>query len=382
MKVIYFDPILGASGDMILAALIDCGVPVKYLKKKLAFIPQCELKVARVQKQGVSARQVHFKINKNIKEKRFIPLINKSKLSMDIKNRAIMIIKRIFEVEKKVHRSKHLHLHELADADTLLDITGALVAVDYLNADKIYTKSLKVGQGFIKTVEGNMPAFNFATAELLKGFPIEFLPLSAELTTPTGAAILSTIAEPRTALTSLTINKFGLGAGTMNIKDYPNLLRVFIGTSDDTLTDECVVIETNIDDMNPQDYDLVFEKLYNAGALEVFLTPTIMKHSRPGVILTVLCEKYESKITDILFSDTTTLGLRIKNIKRRKLKRKFKKIKTPYGYVNLKIVDYSGKNKFFFEYQDLKKIAQKYNRSIPALRKELTGFVARKNIKN
>ena len=196
MRVLYFDPVLGVSGDMILAALIDLGVPSDYLRKKLKFIRNFKLKVSRVKRQGVSARNVHFTINRKIAEDRFIPLVKKSTLPTNIKSQAIKIINRIFDVEKKIHRSKRLHLHELADADTLLDITGALVAIDYLRVAKIYSRSVKAGQGFVKTAEGKMPAFNFATAELLKGFPVNFLPIPAELTTPTGAASLSTIAEP------------------------------------------------------------------------------------------------------------------------------------------------------------------------------------------
>lgn len=378
MKILYFDPILGASGDMILAALIDLGVPKDYLKKKLRFIPNFELKVSRVQRHGISAQHMKFKIKGKIKENRFIPLINKSGLSSSIKATAITIINRIFEVEKKVHRTDHLHLHELADADTLLDITGALVAIDYLKVDKIYSKPLKAGKGFIKTVEGNMPAFNFATAELLKDFPVEFLPISAELTTPTGAAIISTVAEPADNLILSKIISVGMGTGTLDIKDYPNLLRVFIGESDEKLHDECTVINTNIDDMNPQDYDLVFEKLYEAGALEVFLTPIIMKHSRPGVLLTVLCQKNKNKILDILFNETTTLGIRVEDTKRLKLRRKIIKVKTPYGNIRVKTAEIGNKTRFSLEYQDLKKIAQKNNLSLRELRNELTKFVEKK----
>jgi len=378
MKILYFDPILGASGDMILAALIDLGVPKDYLKKKLGFIPNFELKVSRIQRHGISAQHMKFKIKGKIKENRFIPLIHKSGLSPSIKAAAITIINRIFEVEKKVHRTDHLHLHELADADTLLDITGALVAIDYLNVEKIYSKPLKAGKGFIKTVEGNMPAFNFATAELLKGFPVEFLPISAELTTPTGAAIISTVAEPADNLILSKIISVGMGTGTLDIKDYPNLLRVFIGESDEKLHDECTVINTNIDDMNPQDYDLVFEKLYDAGALEVFLTPIIMKHSRPGVLLTVLCQKNKNKILDILFKETTTLGIRIESTKRLKLRRKIIKVKTPYGDIRVKTAEIGNKTRFSLEYQDLKKIAQKNNLSLRELRNELTKLVEKK----
>ena len=382
MRVLYFDPVLGVSGDMILAALIDLGVPSDYLRKKLKFIRNFKLKVSRVKRQGVSARNVHFTINRKITEDRFIPLVEKSTLPTNIKSQAIKIINRIFDVEKKIHRSKRLHLHELADADTLLDITGALVAIDYLGVAKIYSRSVKAGQGFIKTAEGKMPAFNFATAELLKGFPVNFLPIPAELTTPTGAAILSTIAEPCDDLVLSKIEGVGMAAGAMEIDGYPNLLRVFVGEVSDVLTDECLVIETNIDDMIPQDYEILFEELYEAGALEVFLTPVIMKHSRPGVLLTVLCQTYKDKILDIIFSQTTTLGVRLEHTKRLKLKRHITKVKSPYGAMRVKIIEYGGKKRFSLEYQDLKKIALKSNLPLKKLRTELTKFVEKMMFKN
>jgi uncharacterized protein (DUF111 family) len=240
MRVLYFDPIIGVSGDMMLAALIDLGVKKDYLKKQLSFIPGWDIKVSRTNRQGVSARSIRFDIKKQITERQFIPLIKKCKLPQRIKTQAIAIIERIFAVEKKVHHTKHLHLHELADADTLLDIVGVLVAIDSLSVNKIFSRTVKAGSGFIKTVEGNMPAFNFATAELLKGFPVEFLPIPAELTTPTGAAILSSVAQPEENLVLSNIEKIGMAAGSMDIEGYPNLLRVFLGDRHDHLTDECI----------------------------------------------------------------------------------------------------------------------------------------------
>lgn len=375
MKALYFDPILGASGDMILAALIDCGVPKDYLGKKLRFIPGARLKVSPVKRHGVSAKHVTFDIRRQVKADRFIPLISKSSLPSAIKSNAITIINRIFAVEKRIHRTRKLHLHELADADTLLDIVGALTAVDYLKIEKVYSKPLKAGQGFIKTAEGNMPAFNFATAELLKGFPVEFLPIPAELTTPTAAAIISTIAEPHDSLLLNSINAVGLGAGTMNIKGYPNLLRIFISEIDDGLRDECTIIETNIDDMNPQDYDIVVERLYKAGALEVFLTPIMMKHSRPGTLLSVLCKKNKDRLVATLLDQTTTLGVRIRQAQRYILPREIVALKSRYGTIRVKKALYNNKVKFSLEYRDLKRIAQKHNLPIGELRNELMLFV-------
>lgn len=381
MRILYFDPILGTSGDMILASLIDLGVPKKYLVEKLNFVPGFKLKVSRVHRNGVSARHVHFNTKRNINEKQFIPLIKKSKLSNTIKTHAIEIIERIFEIEKKVHSVKDLHLHELADADTLLDITGALIAIEYLDIDKIYTKSLKAGQGFIKTREGAMPAFNFATAELLKDYAVEFMPVAAELTTPTGAAIISTIAEPNEHLVLPKILGIGLGAGTLEIDEYPNLMRTFLGETAERLIDECMVIETNLDDMNPQHFDVVFEKLYVAGALDVFITNTVMKNGRPGVQLTVLVKGNIEPILDILFEETTTLGIRTRLTKRTILPRKILKIKSPYGPIRIKLTKYRKKTRFSLEYQDIKKLARKHKVSVLEMRNKLTKFVEKQSSK-
>jgi uncharacterized protein (TIGR00299 family) protein len=375
MKVLCFDPIVGASGDMILSALIDAGVPVSFLKQKLRFVPGTTLSASTVKKQGVRARQVHFEIKRKIKEKQFIPLINRSGLSNKIKHQAIDIISRIFEVEKKIHGAKNLHLHELADADTLLDITGALVAIDYLQIDTILTRPLKAGQGFIQTAEGTMPSFNFATSHLLKGFPIEFLPIAAELTTPTAAAIISACARPVSCFSLSKLTAIGIGAGSMTFDGYPNLLRVFIGEDKGVLYDTCTVIETNVDDMNPQDYESLFEELYGKGALEVYLTPVIMKHSRPGITLTVLCQHSHLSVVDTLFKHTTTLGVRVTQAERIKLSRQIISCKTQYGRVRVKCFSYKGEERFSLEYQDLKRIAHKQGKSVSSIRAEITEFV-------
>ncbi len=375
MKVLYFDPISGASGDMILAALIDLGVSVDFLKKGLSFITDFELKVRNVNRGGVVAKNIHFDIKREIRGHNFLPLIEKSNLPQDIKNISKRIIERIFVVEKKVHRTPGIHLHELGDADTLLDVVGVILAIERLNINKVYTAPLKAGRGFIKTREGNMPAFNFATAELLKGFPVEFLPVSFELTTPTAAAILSTIAEPAESISFKKIEGIGIGTGTMDFKDYPNLLRVFLGELNGTTTDECRIIETNLDDQNPQDYEVIFEKLYKAGALEVFLTPVIMKNSRPGVKLTVLTMGDNQKILDIIFKETTTLGVRIINSNRIKLKREVLNLQTPYGRIRAKVFEYASKKRFSIEYQDLKDLSIKLDKPLRDLRQEIARFI-------
>jgi len=378
MKVLYFDPILGVSGDMILASLIDLGVDRAYLKKNLSFIGNSDLQIRRMDKNGVSACNLRFVIRKKIGEHDFLPLIRKSRLPELIKTAAIKIIERIFAVEKKVHRMDRLHLHELADADTLLDVAGCLLAVDHLKVDRVYSRPVKAGKGFIKTVEGNMPAFNFATAHLLRGFPVEFMPVAAELTTPTGAAILSAIAEPKEDLAMRKIEGIGLACGTREIKDYPNLLRVFKGDVEERLSDECLVIETNLDDMNPQDYEWVMDRLYQAGAREVYLTPTIMKRSRPGVLLTVLCDEDRTDILDVLFEETTTLGVRMWRTSRAILPREQVLVPTPYGKLRIKVFIHKAEKKFTLEYQDLLEFARRSGRPLKDLRRELTEYVEKR----
>ncbi len=378
MRVVYFDPIFGASGDMIVSSLIDLGVDIKYLENSLRFIPDLKIEVESISRQGIRAKHVSFITKKLIKEKDFIPLINKSKLKGSVKNQAIKIVNRIFEVERKVHGSKKLHLHELADVDTILDITGTLVALDFLNPDRIYSRPLKAGTGMIDTVEGKMPAFNFATAELLKNSPVEFIPVSFEFTTPTAAAILSTIAEFTNELSMNRVERIGIGAGTKIIDNCPNLMRAFLGEINTNIVDECLVIETNIDDQNPQDFELIMEKLYGAGALEVYYIPVIMKHSRPGILLSVIADGYNQKIIDTIFTETTTLGIRMDYKKRIKMKREIKKVKTPWGDLRIKFSEFNKCKRFTIEYQDLKTIAQKSDEPIGYLRKEIEEYVRKK----
>ena len=203
-----------------------------------------------------------------------------------------------------------------------------------------------------------MPAFNFATAELLKGFPVHFLPISAELTTPTGAAILSTIATPRQDLVMSRIKKVGLGAGSMNIKDHPNLLRVFLGESHDSLSDECTVIETNIDDMNPEIYGYLVEKLFAEGAQDATLSQIIMKKGRPGILLSVLANPNDvQRMSTLILQETTTLGLRIYPVDRLKIQRTTDTIETKYGPINVKVVEIEGKKRFTPEYDDCRNAA-------------------------
>ncbi|OGC39636.1 TIGR00299 family protein [candidate division WOR-3 bacterium RBG_13_43_14] len=371
MKAILFDPIPGTSGDMIVAAMLDAGVPIKYLKEKLKFIPGADLHAKKIRTKGVLATRLSFTIKKQIPVSNFINLVKKSALPPNQKTLIRATLERILEVEKIVHGANHLHLHELADLDTLLDISGAIIGLDYFKVERVLSRPLKAGTGFIRTQEGKMPAFNFATSRLLKAWPVDFLPIEAELTTPTGAAIITTVAKPTQNIGFSKIRNIGLGTGAMTLPDQPNLLRIFIGEISNDYQDECQVIETNIDDMNPQDYEAVIEKLYDAGAYEVFLTPVIMKNSRPGILLTVLSELNNKSMIDLIFSETTTLGIRIRRSQRYILPRQIIRVTTDAGTVRVKVTCFEKRQRYSIEYRDLKNIARKTGKSIDQLRKEL-----------
>ncbi len=378
MKAILFDPIPGLSGDMIVASMLDAGMPIKYLKEKLKFIPGVDIHAKKTKSNGVMATRLSFKPKKHIPVTNFIGLVKRSRLSTKQKLLIKKILENIFKVEKKVHGFGQLHLHELADLDTLLDICGAVIGLDYFETENIFSKPPKAGSGFIKTQEGKMPAFNFATSRLLKNWPVDFLPLEAELTTPTGAAIITTIATPTEKIVFSKINNLGFGTGTMKFPNFPNLLRIFIGEISSELQNECQVIETNIDDMNPQDYEVVIEKLYDAGAYEVFLTPVIMKNSRPGILLTVLSDPENRSVIDIIFSHTSTLGVRIRRSQRLILPRKIIKISTDEGTVRVKIANFKKTQRFSIEYRDLKNMVRKTGKNIDYLRRKLGPIIISK----
>ncbi len=363
MRAIYFDPFLGASGDMIIASLLDLGVDVSYLEHKIGSIGlrRFRIIVKDVKRQSIAAKLVNFRCESKIKPNRFIAVLKRGNLSKYVKENSIRIIQRIFDAETRAHRQKNLHLHELADIDTIIDALGSLLAIEYLKVDEVYTGKIKAGRGLIKTAHGNMPAFNFATAHLLKGMPVEFLPIDFELTTPTAAAIISTIARPTNCYFFDKILGIGHGAGSTEIKGYPNIMRTFLGETNTGYLDTVTLLETNLDDHDPQVFEYLFDRLFEAGALDVYLIPTIQKKSRPGIMLGVIAKTTDvSGITEIIFSETSTLGIRISEIKRRVLPRQIRKLKTKFGPVRYKIAKLAGKTKVSVEYEDIKKIARRY----------------------
>ena len=377
MKVAYFDCFAGISGDMVLGALIDLGLSPKYLEKELKKlnIPDFKLKVKNVKKNGISGVGVEV-VTKDKKERDLediLKTIDKSKLAQDIKEQAKKIFKKLSNAENKVHKQikAHSHFHELGMLDTIVDVVGALIGIKKLGIDKVYSSPLHIGSGFVKCSHGILPVPSPATAELLKGIPVYGKDVEGELVTPTGAVLITSLAEKFGEMLQIKIETVGYGAGYKNLP-IPNLLRVVIGEKAARLEtkslknyeqDKVSLIQANIDDMNPQICGYLFEKLFEGGALDVWFIPIQMKKNRPAVCLSVLAKKRDiDNLCDIIFSESTTIGVRISEVKRKKLSRETKTIKTKYGKVEIKIgrVGKVIKN-ISPSYDDCRKLAKKLN---------------------
>ena len=375
MKIAYFDCFSGISGDMCLGALVDAGVSIKKLKKEIEKIPvrAYELHAKKVKRAGLSATKVDIvqssklKVQGSKEWKDIKKIIRASSLSKEIKQKGLAIFKLLFEAEAKVHGEgfNNVHLHELGAVDCIVDVFGTIIGLDILGVKKVYSSPMNLGGGSVKTKHGILPVPAPATTEILRGVPVYSTDVPFELTTPTGAAILKGLSSGFGSIPIMNTDKTGFGAGSKNFKDRPNVLRVFIG---ELCEDEgypshipqITVIEANIDDMNPQIYEYVMEKLFKEGALDVFLTQILMKKGRPGIKLTALSKvaDRESLIKTIL-RETTTIGLRFYEVSRVVLQRETKLVDTEFGKVRVKFSRFGNEIlKATPEYEDCKRIAK------------------------
>ncbi|ABR32746.1 nickel pincer cofactor biosynthesis protein LarC [Clostridium beijerinckii] len=302
-------------------------------------------------------------------------IINSSDLSEKVKNLSLNMFMRVAEAEAKVHGKTlyEVHFHEVGAIDSIVDIVGAAICLDYLKVDKIMASHVQVGGGFVKCAHGLMPVPAPATVEILKGIPINVGVVQFETTTPTGAAILAENVQEFTSKIDFSIKKIGYGIGHRDL-DIPNVLRVYLG-EDNSLEkiEEQYILETNIDDMNPEFYGYIEEKLFDAGALDVFKTPIFMKKGRPGIKLSVLIsEKIEKDILDIVFEETTSIGVRKYKVEKIMLNREFSKVETQYGEVTIKKSYYKGNLvKYKPEYEECKKIAKENNITMEKVYREV-----------
>ena len=367
MKTAYFDCVFGVSGDMILGALVACGMPVDKLEEELKKlnVGGFELKRETVLRSGISA--VHVKVltepqheHRNLSHIKNI--IDSSSLSGRVKEMAAGIFTRLAEAEAKVHGTtpEKIHFHEVGALDAIIDVVGACIGLEYLGAGTVVSSPLSLGTGTIACEHGEMPVPVPAVIELTNGVPVVRTDKKGELTTPTGAAIVTALAESYGRLDNFITDTSGYGAGSRDSKSHPNILRISIGSIAHSLEeDHSVLIETNIDDMNPEIFGYLTEKLMKAGAKDVFMSPIFMKKGRPGTLFSVLTDdSLRDTILTMIFSETTTLGVRISSIMRKILKRESRIVETEYGPVRIKVAYVGDSERIAPEFEDCARIAR------------------------
>jgi uncharacterized protein (TIGR00299 family) protein len=343
MKTLHFDCFSGISGDMTLAALIDAGIDPEAIRAGLNSLGlPIELNVEKVRKGGFAATYVWIRAPQETAH-RHLPdieaIVAKGALTPAQRELALRIFRRLGEAEAEAHGIPldRVHFHEVGALDSIADIVGAAIALDLLGATHISCRSVPTGQGTVKCEHGVMPIPTPATAALLRGVPLAPSSIKAELTTPTGAAILATVVNEWTDSPALTIDRIGHGAGTKDFLDQPNLLRVFVGTRAQAASDRVWVLETNLDDVPGEVVGYCFERLLAAGALDVFAIPLLMKKQRPGVMLGVIATADRlAELEAVLFAETGTFGVRRYQAERSKLQREAVTVATPWGPVRAK----------------------------------------------
>jgi uncharacterized protein (TIGR00299 family) protein len=375
-RVLYFDCFSGISGDMILGALIDVGLDLHKLQSEInkLGLEGWHLEVKKTSRQGLTGTRVRVitedtEVSRKVIE--LVDIVENSSLDEQVKKKSKAILERLGEVESKVHGEpiSNLHLHELGSIDTIIDIVGAITGIRILEIDRIYSSAIPIGKGFVYSHHGPLPIPAPATIELLASAkaPIYRKDIEAELVTPTGAAILTQLVDGFGDMPKMQLECIGYGAGENELV-LPNLLRVFIGTqtsdiiTNDYIQESCTVIEANIDDMNPELYSYLMEKLFQIGVLDAYMVPIYMKKNRPGVLLGVITrEDTAEAVADLVLRETTTLGVRIQDASRKILPREEIQVPTRFGDIKVKVARVSGKIiNISPEYQSCKAFAEKH----------------------
>ena len=376
MKVAYFDCFAGASGDMILGSLLDAGLEPARLKDEIAKLrlSHYEIDVRKVSKRGIGGSQAlvlidedhhhhHHRHLHDIEE-----IIEGSSLDDGVKKQSLAVFGRLAKAEAHVHQTRveNIHFHEVGAMDSIIDVVGSVAGLAALGIERVFCSALHVGSGTVECAHGTLPVPAPATAELIKGKPIYSTGVSGELLTPTGAAILTTLAEGFGPMPPMTVERIGYGAGSSE-PAIPNLLRLMVGEAAEEFGDyhfeRIAVAETNIDDMNPQMYDYLIERMLKMGALDVFLVPAQMKKNRPGTLLTVVCpQDLVPVFADFLMKETTTIGLRWRIDNRLKADREIREFETTFGAVKFKVAGVGGRIiNVSPEYDDCRRVARERN---------------------
>ena len=371
MKIAYFDCFAGISGDMTIGALLDAGFEFEKLKSELKklHLEGYELKAEKTERNHIGGTKFSVLYQEDHSHrhlKDIVEMIQKSELSSKVQEQAIKIFTNLAEAEAHIHGTTvdKIHFHEVGAIDSIVDIVGILICLEGLEIEQVYSSRIHVGSGFVECQHGKMPLPAPATANLLKKIPTYSKGIESELTTPTGAAFLSSLCEKFGPLPYIETRSIGYGAGSRVLPDIPNLLRVYIGDRQESFErDEATLIQANIDDMNPEIFEYVSNLILQEGAFDVYMAPVIMKKNRPGTVLNILTpEEKKENILSILFAETTTLGVRMNQVIRKRIMREILKVKTKFGDIKVKI----GREKEKIlniapEYESCKKIALEKN---------------------
>ncbi len=389
MRIAYFDCFSGASGDMLIGSLLDAGLALRRLEQELGRLGVSGFELSAT--KGMKGELSGTKFNVDAKEEHvhrhlhdIVKIIDGSELSGGVKTNSKRVFEHIATVEAGIHQKaiEEVHFHEVGGLDSIVDIVGSVTALELLGIERAYCSKIHVGTGFVKCQHGEIPVPAPATLELLKGLPIYSRGIEAELVTPTGAALLKNLCGSFGAMPAMRIDSIGYGLGSRDLK-IPNMLRVLIGETETYSYDhdQVVLLETNLDDMSPEVLDYACEELLRQGALDVFMTPIVMKKGRLGTLLSVLArQENQSACLATVFSETTSLGVRIAHLDRQKLFRKTISLDTRFGQVDAKVASSAKEVKNIApEYESCRKVAvdqrvplkQVYDEAKSAARKQI-----------
>ena len=376
MRHLHFDCFSGISGDMTLGALVDAGLPLRQLSRALKDFPAggYRLRAKAVMRGGLAATKVDVVIQNGFRSplslRRIQRLITRSGLPRGVQEQSLAVFDCLAHAEGMAHRvtPTDVTFHEVGVVDSLVDVVGSILGCHLLGIQRITSSSVNLGSGWIDSAHGRLPAPGPAVAALARQIPVYSTGPSRELTTPTGLALLKTLAEEFGPLPIMRPTAIGYGAGSADAEGWPNALRIFVGDSVSSTfgTDTIVQVETNVDDLHPQAYETIMERLFSAGAVDVTLTPAIMKHERPGIIVMALAPPAQAQaVADILLRETSTLGVRMQEMQRMVLPRRMDLVQTASGAIRMKVAELGdGQVKAAPEYQDCKRIADHTGRPI------------------
>jgi hypothetical protein len=381
MKTAYLDAFSGLSGDMIVGAILDCGADFAEFERAIKLMPISgyRLSTRRKVSSGISALKFDVAVTEPQPERDFggiRALIDASTLAATVRGRAISIFEVLARAEAKVHNTSldQVHFHEIGAVDSIIDIVGTAWGLEHLGVGDVIVSVLPMGRGFTRSQHGVIPVPAPATAELLSGFQVKIGDGSHEMVTPTGAAVVRALARQAEIPLAFEVEKIGYGAGARELEDRPNVLRLMLGRERAAFdSDEMMEISANIDDLSPQIYEHVMDRLFAAGARDVTITPTMMKKSRPAVTLGVIAEAARrDAIAEIIFAETSTIGLRFHAVERLKLHREVREVETRWGKVRVKTSGAHGREPATIspEYDDCRRIAAEHKVALRVVMEE------------